>query len=816
MKSALLNEHYLDHEVRFEQLNAHVRDGRPLVPNDLRDPVRNDQVAYRRVARNRFGPGGPDAGAATSFLPYTAMGRAQLDHLEACLDAVRDEAVPGDFVECGTARGGGAIFIRAYLDGHEIAGRRVFVADRFRASPDPDQAPTMPRQGVAGFRADLNLVRDGFERFGLLDERVRFLQGPMAATLPDAPVEEIAVLRVGRGLGAEVRVVLDALYDRLAVGGFVIVDDRTESACREHADAFRSARSIEAPLEHVDASAISWRKAEAEPVSRSAPASAISASRPPLAPPEPADGIDLSVVVVFYNMRREAARTLHSLSRSYQEELGDIAYEVIVVENGSDEDQRLGEAFVASFGPEFRYLDLGPDAPPSPVMALNQGIRAGRGRAFALMIDGAHVLTPGVLRFGLAGLATYAPAIVATQQWYVGPGQQGDAMDNGYDEAYEDRLFDSIRWPSAGHRLFEIGHFIGDRDWLDGVWESNCMFVSRSELEQVGCFDESFSMAGGGYANLELYERLGSSPDIRVCTIMGEGSFHQSHGGDTTNQPDAAERRSRIFGYSQHYADLRGRAFKGPGKPMHYVGRIPNVAARRSKPRRMSTEAFSESAAAGIHDGRPQSPTPVPDELRWAFLEAVWRSLPWARTEWLGRRVSSAPTDLLAYQELIATVRPDWVVETGTGNGGRALFLASICELVGNGQVLSIDDAGSDDLPQHPRLRYQRGLAHDEGVAGAVRDLVGDGRVVVVLGSCTDRWTTVREFDAYSRLVPVGSYLVVAETIVNGHPVWPAFGPGPLEAVKQILGSHGEFVADPDMEKYSFSFNPGGFLRRVR
>ena len=87
------------------------------------------------------------------------------------------------------------------------------------------------------------------------------------------------------------------------------------------------------------------------------------------------------------------------------------------------------------------------------------------------MIDGAHVLTPGVLRFGLAGLRTYAPAIVATQQWYVGPGQQGDAIDDGYDTAYEDRLFDTIDWPHDGYRLFDIGHFIGDRDWLDGVWE---------------------------------------------------------------------------------------------------------------------------------------------------------------------------------------------------------------------------------------------------------------------------------------------------------------------------------------------------------
>ena len=362
-------------------------------------------------------------------------------------------------------------------------------------------------------------------------------------------------------------------------------------------------------------------------------------------------------MVVFYNMRREASRTLHSLSRAYQEGLDGTSYEVIVLENGSAADQRLGNAFVRDFGPEFRYVDLGKDARPSPVGALNHGIRISQGRALALMIDGAHVLTPGVLRFGLLALSAYGPAIVATQQWYVGPGQQGESMDDGYDQAFEDRLFDRIQWPANGYRLFEIGHFVGERDWLDGVWESNCLFVSRAQLRQVGGFEERFSMAGGGYANLELYERLGSSPDATVCSILGEGSFHQVHGGTTTNQTDAAERRSRVFGYGRHYADLRGRAFRGPGKPIHFVGRITTGAARRTKPRRLSTRVFGESAEA--IDGRPDRPTPVPDDLRWGFTEAVWRNLPWRDTTWLGAPIHTAPTDLLAYQEIVSRVRPD-------------------------------------------------------------------------------------------------------------------------------------------------------------
>ena len=98
----------------------------------------------------------------------------------------------------------------------------------------------------------------------------------------------------------------------------------------------------------------------------------------------------------------------------------------------------------------------------------------------------------------------------------------------------------------------------------------------------------------------------------------------------------------------------------------------------------------------------------------------------------------------------------------------------------------------------------------------AVRDIVGEGpRVLVVLGSCVDRARTFGEFQAYSPLVPVGSYVVVTDTIVNGHPVWTTFGSGPAEAIKQILTNHGEFVHDPAMEKYSLTFNPGGILRRV-
>jgi cephalosporin hydroxylase len=818
LKGALLDEHYLENEIRLSYLARCARLKEDPEADRVRDPMRAQPDSYKRLlGLRRAGATAWDEGA-NGFLPYASMGRTRLDHLERCLDEVRSGSVAGDLVECGTGRGGGAIFLRGYLDAHEIPDRVVWVADTFRAAQAPAPEPRNVDERMAGLQADLNMVRDAFHRFELLDGRVRFLTGPFDATLPTAAIERIAVIRLGKGIGAEAGTILELLYPKLSIGGFVVVDDHADSACAGAVEQFRAVHGLAEPLDAVDWSGVAWRKDtelagdEATPTSVRTGALGL-----PLAPPAPADAVDLTVVVVFYNMRREAERTLRSLSRAYQLGLEDRTYEVLVVENGSDEDQRLGSDFVESFGREFRYIDLGDDARPSPVHALNVGIKAGRGNAYALMIDGAHVLTPSVLHYGLLGLETYDPAIVATQQWYIGPGQQGDAMTEGYDQAYEDRLFERIRWPSAGYRLFEIGHFVGGRDWFDGVWESNCMFVPRAQLEQVGGFDENFSMPGGGFANLELYERLGSAPDVTVVSIIGEGSFHQVHGGVTTNQPDADLRRTRVFGYGEHFKELRGRRFRGPGKPIHYVGRIASAEARRTRPRRLTADVFGRGATAPAPDGVPGSPRPVPEDLRTAFIDAVWHSLPWQEATWLGRDISSAPTDLLAYQEVIAATRPAWIIETGVANGGRTLFLASMCDLLDHGQVVAIGEDLAEGLPVHPRIHYVNGAPKSESTLDEVRGIIGDdARALVVLGEWAHWEAIYATFLAYEPFVPVGSYVIVADTIFNGNPVWTGFGPGPAEAVTQILQRHGGFAVDPSLERYALTFNPGGFLKRLR
>ena len=319
-------------------------------------------------------------------------------------------------------------------------------------------------------------------------------------------------------------------------------------------------------------------------------------------------------------------------------------------------------------------------------------------------------------------------------------------------------------------------------------------------------------MPGGGYANLDLYERLGSTPGVTVATILGEGSFHQVHGGTTTNQDEVENRHRLISSYAEHYEAERGKTFTDAGKPIHYVGRL-TTDATRTRARRFVARGFWTPQSTEGRDGVPDEPQPMPEELATAFTEAFWHSLAWKETTWLGEPVPAAPTDLVAYQELLSRVRPDWVVVTSGGGPGIASFLASICDLLDHGRVLLVGDDGG---PSHPRLERIGGRPTDDATGSAVAERVGDGSALVVLGGPKHRDHTVGEFKTYAPLVPVGSYVVVEQSVVNGAPVWPGFGPGPQEAIRLIKQDHPEFMSDLEVQRYSLTFNANGFLKRVR
>jgi cephalosporin hydroxylase/predicted O-methyltransferase YrrM len=821
--AALLDEHYIDNELRIEYLGSLPQGTEPDLAA-LRDPARHLSVRYDRLVQARIAGRSTDVNRNIAYFPYTDMGREALGRLRYALDVVEAGAVPGDLVECGVGRGGGAIFLRAYLEAHEVAERQVWVVDPFVAS-DPDTADDVDlATKVARFHANLHQVRDGFARFGLLDDRVRFLQGRVPDVLSDDPIGSIALLALGGGLGPSLPDALARLHPRVSPGGLVVVEGVSDPAVDESLRKARDELGITAPIDRIDWNTVIWQvpiEAGAIRAAALAVPGAVEGTTAParvLLAPRHGDGtIALSVVVVFYDMRRESTRTLHSLSRSYQRDVDGIDYEVIVVDNGSAPDERLTEDEVLSYGPEFHFIDMGADASPSPTAALNRGIAAARGQAIAVMIDGAHVLTPGVISLGLAALDAFEPAVVAVQQWYLGPGQQGDALHAGYDQATEDRLLTRIRWPEDGYRLFEIGHFIGDRDWFDSYVESNFLLAPRSLFEQIGGFDDSFSMPAAGYANLDIYERMVFSPDVRAASLLGEASFHQTHGGTTTNVASADARRQTVHSFTEHFRELRGRDLAGSSKPVHYLGAMGTKAARRTRSRREITLRFDPLRDPVDADSAPVPPSPVSDELRLAAIEAIWNHQAWRDATWLGVPVGRLPSDLYALQELLADVGPDVVLVLGDdeGLGGRALFAASVCDQLGRGRVIAVGRDSAGEVPAHARITRLVGAAETPEVAAQVKDLVAEGENAVVVIGLGAVQRVVGAFEHYAPLVGVGSYVVVENTIVHGRPVASNFGLGPWEAVNGILERHREFVADPTYERYTVTFNKGGFLKRM-
>jgi cephalosporin hydroxylase len=186
-----------------------------------------------------------------------------------------------------------------------------------------------------------------------------------------------------------------------------------------------------------------------------------------------------------------------------------------------------------------------------------------------------------------------------------------------------------------------------------------------------------------------------------------------------------------------------------------------------------------------------------------------------ADTHWLGVRTDKCPLDLWVYQEILHELRPDLIVEAGTAYGGSALYLASMCDLLGHGRVVTIDVQEQPGRPQHPRLDYVHGSSSSPEIFERVRaELPVGGRAMVVLDSDHRKEHVLAELRLWSPLVSPGSYLVVEDTILNGHPVSPEFGPGPMEAVEEFLRETDEFEVDRRREKLYLTFNRRGYLRR--
>jgi cephalosporin hydroxylase len=192
----------------------------------------------------------------------------------------------------------------------------------------------------------------------------------------------------------------------------------------------------------------------------------------------------------------------------------------------------------------------------------------------------------------------------------------------------------------------------------------------------------------------------------------------------------------------------------------------------------------------------------------------------WKDTRWLGVPVIKCPLDLWIYQELVHHTRPDLIVETGTARGGSAYFLACICDMIGTGRIVTIDSGTLPEgtvpgRPAHPRITYVTGDSVAPEIVARVRDSIGPGETVtVILDSFHGRDHVLEEMEAYGPLVSEGHYLIVEDTNINS---WRRHTkPGPLEAVHEFLAGNDQFVVDRSWEKFFMTWNPSGFLRRIR
>ena len=224
------------------------------------------ELLPRDVAVVRAAPFDPylrENGLDTPADAETMVGLKRLDNIQQCVADVLRRNVPGDLIECGAWRGGACIFMRAVLAAYGDRTRTVWVADSFEGLPKPGAGSEDARIWEGGEMAvSLDEVRGNFARYGLLDGQVRFLKGFFIDTLPQAPVERLALMRVDGDLYDSVIQTLQYLYPKLSVGGYVLLDDYHQKLppAVKAVDDYRQAHGITETIHRVDPYGAYWQK----------------------------------------------------------------------------------------------------------------------------------------------------------------------------------------------------------------------------------------------------------------------------------------------------------------------------------------------------------------------------------------------------------------------------------------------------------------------------------------------------------------------------------------------------------------------------
>lgn len=273
------------------------------------------------------------------------------------------------------------------------------------------------------------------------------------------------------------------------------------------------------------------------------------------------DGITL--IIAAYNIPQQLQRTLTSCTAIYQN-VDPSNLEVIIIDNGSD--VPLQKSDFPNFPRVSKVIRI--DGRSSPVFGMNVGIEEAKYSTVALMIDGAHMLTPGVIGNAKSIIDLKRRAVINVPQYILGCESQNlRSVENAFDREAEDLR--QLGWPADGYTLFDYAVVAGEganKHYLDAI-ESNCLVTTKEVLADCGAYDERFDEAGAGLANIELFNRLCHDPKNQYVTLVGEGSFHQDHNGTTTSL--SSDERDRVVkSYYEKYKEVTGDernfSFRGP------------------------------------------------------------------------------------------------------------------------------------------------------------------------------------------------------------------------------------------------------------
>jgi cephalosporin hydroxylase len=193
----------------------------------------------------------------------------------------------------------------------------------------------------------------------------------------------------------------------------------------------------------------------------------------------------------------------------------------------------------------------------------------------------------------------------------------------------------------------------------------------------------------------------------------------------------------------------------------------------------------------------------------------------WRTAKWAGISTLQNPNDVWITQEIISEVKPDFIIEAGTRQAGSAALWAMVLQQVNpGGRVITIDIGDyvpkeARDLPiVKEKVDFLIGSSTDPKIVEDVRQRIGSGKTLVILDSDHHKPHVLRELESYGPMVSPGSYLIVQDTDINGHPVFPEYGPGPWEAVDAFLPKNPQFKPDKSRERFLFTMHPRGYLRR--